>query len=235
MTPSPKRVGTKQILPKRGRKAARAVQVLGLLREQYGPLVWRRRHEPVDELVVTILSQHTSDRNAERAYQVLRQTFSDWDSVADADLTRIEEAIRNAGLARQKAPRIRGTLRQVRELRGSFDLEFLHELPLAEAKQWLRRLPGVGPKTAAVLLCFAMGMPAMPVDTHVYRVARRLGLIGLKVSVERAHDLLEAAVPRGQVYAFHVYLITHGRQVCKARCPRCSECALRLVCPSNLV
>lgn len=218
---------------RRGRRAARPAQVLDLLRGEQGPLVWRRRYEPVDELVVTILSQHTSDLNAERSYAVLKRAYATWDAVADAPLEEIEAAIRGSGLARQKAPRIRETLRKIRELRGALDLEFLRDLPLDEAKRWLTALPGVGPKTAAVLLCFAMGMPAMAVDTHVYRVARRLGLIGPKVSAEKAHTLLEKAVAPDEVYSFHVYLITHGRRVCQARRPRCEACVLSTICPSS--
>lgn len=220
-------------MKRRSRKAAQPAEVLELLRREQGPLVWRRRYEPVDELVVTILSQHTSDLNAERSYEVLKRAYPTWDAVADAPLEEIEAAIRGAGLARQKAPRIRGALRKIRELRGALALEFLRELPLDEAKRWLTALPGVGPKTAAVLLCFAMGMPAMAVDTHVYRVARRLGLIGPKVSVEKAHTLLEQAVAPDEVYSFHVYLITHGRRVCQARRPRCEACVLSTICPSS--
>ncbi|MSQ12993.1 MAG: endonuclease III [Dehalococcoidia bacterium] len=225
----------KTLTKRRDRKAARPAEVMELLREEQGPLVWRRRYEPVDELVVTILSQHTSDLNAERSYAVLKLAYSTWDAVADASLEEIEAAIRGSGLARQKAPRIRETLRKIRELRGALDLEFLRDLPLGDAKRWLTALPGVGPKTAAVLLCFAMGMPAMAVDTHVYRVARRLGLIGPKVSVERAHPLLEQAVAPGEVYSFHLYLITHGRRVCQARRPRCEACVLSAICPSSTV
>jgi endonuclease-3 len=194
---------------------------------------WRPRLDTVSELVFTILSQHTSDTNAERAGEGLKARFGSWDAVAEASVEEVEEAIRSAGLARQKAPRILGTLQRVLELRGTLDLDFLAELPLAEAKAWLRELPGVGPKTAAVVLCFALGMPALAVDTHVHRVTRRLGLIGPKVTAEQAHDILEPLVPPEEVYAFHVGLITHGRQVCHARRPECGRCPLREGCPSR--
>ena len=151
-----------------------AGEVLALLAPQYGPFSWSQRYDPVTELVFTILSQHTSDINAERAERMLEERFESWEETAQADVREIEAAIQVSGLARQKAPRIQGTLRRILELRGELDLDFLRELPLAEAKAWLQALPGVGPKTAAVVLCFSLGMPAMAVDTHVHRVSRRL-------------------------------------------------------------
>ena len=135
-------------------------------------------------------------------------------------------------MAKQKSVRIKRVLEIVRERVGSFDLTFLAEMPLDEAKAWLKSLPGVGPKTAAIILCFSLGMPAMPVDTHIYRVSKRLGLIGPKVSADAAHDILEPMTPPEDVFAFHVYLIRHGRQVCKAQRPRCEGCPLEFGCPS---
>ena len=210
-----------------------AADVLALLTPQYGPFTWRPRWDPVTELVFTILSQHTSDINAERAERMLEERFESWEETAQADVREIEAAIQVSGLARQKAPRIQGTLRRIMELRGELSLDFLGELPLSEAKAWLQALPGVGPKTAAVVLCFALGMPAMAVDTHVHRVSRRLRLIGPKVTAEQAHDLLEGQVSPEEVFAFHVALITHGRRVCKALRPRCGECVLWERCPSR--
>jgi endonuclease-3 len=207
-------------------------EVLRLLRSVYGPVEWRPRMGALEELVFTILTQHTSDVTARRAYQRLRDLFPRWEEVPEAG-EALEEAIRPAGLARQKAARIRQALRTIVERRGSLDLDFLREMPLEEAKGWLRSLPGVGPKTAAIVLCFALGRPALPVDTHVYRVARRLGLLGPRDSPEKAHRVLEGMVPPEEVYPFHVYLITHGRRVCVARRPRCRECVLRSLCPSR--
>ena len=221
------------VQPRRRGRAWKAGEVLALLEPQYGPFVWRRRWDPVTELMFTILSQHTSDINAERAERMLEERFESWEAAAEADVSEIEAAIQVSGLARQKAPRIQGTLRRILELRGELSLDFLGELPLDEAKAWMQALPGVGPKTAAVVLCFALGMPAMAVDTHVHRVSRRLGLIGPKVSAEKAHDLLEGQVPPEEVFAFHVALITHGRRVCKALRPRCGECVLSERCPSR--
>lgn len=200
---------------------------------EYGPVEWQRRYEPVDELIYTILSQHTSDLNSERAFNSLTQAFASPDAIAAAPEEAIEAAIRTGGLARTKAGRIKEVLRRIREEVGSYDLNFLTEMPLADAKAWLRKLPGVGPKTAAIILCFSLGLPAMPVDTHIYRVSRRLGLIGPRVTAERAHDMLEAMVAPEEVFAFHMYLIRHGRQVCKAQRPQCEKCVLASGCPSR--
>ena len=208
-------------------------EVLARLEPQYGPLVCVQRREPVSELVVTILSQHTSDVNAGRAFDGLMASFESLEAVAQADVEAVASCIRSGGLAHIKAPRIKAVLNRVLEERGVLNLDFLQELPLAEAKAWLTALPGVGPKTAAVVLCFSLGMPAMPVDTHVYRIAKRLGLISAKVSADQAHDLLESMVAPEDIYRLHVYLITHGRQVCKARRPLCDSCALADACPTG--
>ena len=203
-----------------------------LLEEEQGAAEWDPRFDPISELVFTILSQHTSDLNAFKAYQSLVDAFATWQQVAQGDPEAIAHSIRMGGLSRIKAPRIKAVLQAIQEKCDGLDISFLKEMPLEEAKLWLRELPGVGPKTAAVVLCFALGMPAMPVDTHIYRVSKRLGFIGAKVTAEQAHDLLEAAVSPDQVFAFHVYLITHGRQVCKARRPLCDRCVLSGGCPS---
>jgi endonuclease-3 len=208
-------------------------QVLQRLEPEYGPLTWYQRKEPVPELVVTILSQHTSDLNAERAFQQLMEAFGSLEAVARAAEEEIANSIRSGGLARIKAPRIKAVLNQILDSRGGLDLDFLHNLPLNEAKAWLTALPGVGPKTAAVVLLFALRMPAMPVDTHVHRVTRRLGFIGETTTADDAHDLLEAMASPEDVYPLHVYLITHGRRVCKAQRPLCDSCALLNGCPTG--
>ena len=207
--------------------------VMSLLGAEYGPMEWQPRYDPASELVYTILSQHTSDINSERAFRTLMATFGSLEAVAAADAGDIENAIRSGGLAKTKAPRIKAILNEVMRKVGSYDLTFLAEMPLDEAKAWLKELDGVGPKTAAIILCFSLGLPAMPVDTHIYRVAKRLGFFGPKVSAEQAHDILEPMVEPDDVFAFHLYLINHGRQVCKARRPRCSECVLAWGCPSR--
>ena len=217
----------------RGTKPYTSAEVDGLLTAEYGPVSWRPRTDGVSELVLTILSQHTSDLNSDRAFQELRLRFSSWEEVLAATTRQVADAIRQGGLADQKAPRIQAVLHEVLTRRGRLDISFLSKLPLGEAKAWLRSLPGVGPKTAAVVLCFALGMPAFPVDTHIHRVAKRLGLIGPRVSADEAHDLLEAAIAPERVFPLHVYLITHGRQVCKAQRPLCERCVLAAQCPSK--
>ena len=215
------------------RQKVKAGDVMTQLGEAYGPVEWEPRYNPAEELVYTILSQHTSDINSERAFLNLMSVFGTLEAIADASTDDIEEAIKSGGLAKQKSVRIKQVLNIVRSDVGSFDLSFLGEMPLDESKAWLKDLPGVGPKTAAIILCFSLGMPAMPVDTHIYRVSQRLGLIGKKVSADKAHDLLEPMVSEEDVFAFHMYLIKHGRQVCKAQRPRCEECVLAWGCPSN--
>ena len=204
--------------------------VYDLLADYYGEVEHRPRLPPVDELVWTILSQHTSDLNAGRAFDELKRRMPTWDVVLAASTSDLTDAIRQGGLANQKAPRIQEVLATVVERTGGFDLAFLGELPLAEAKAWLTSLPGVGPKTAAVVLSFALGMPAFAVDTHIHRVSNRLALIGPKVSADEAHDVLEDAIEPERVFAAHVYLITHGRRVCKAQRPLCGACVLRERC-----
>lgn len=210
-----------------------AAKVLQLLRQKYGPRRWRRGQDPVSSLIATVLSQNTSDINSHRAFASLIERFGSWEAVAAADTAELAQTIRAGGLAEIKARRIKQVLHEIRAARGSFDLGFLNDLSLAEAKEWLRGLPGVGPKTAGCVLLFSLGRPAMPVDTHVYRVARRLGLIDKRVSVEKAHGILESLVPAKDVYEFHVLMIEHGRRTCKAQRPRCAVCALMEICPSR--
>jgi endonuclease-3 len=203
-----------------------------LLEREQGVAEWAPRYDGISELIYTILSQHNSDLNTLRAYESLRDAFGAWEQVAEADQEDIARAIWIGGLSKVKAPRIKAVLKDIQGKQGNLDLSFLGRMPMPEAKAWLRELPGVGPKTAAIVLCFAMGMPAMPVDTHIYRVSKRLGFIDPKTTAEQAHDLLEAVIDPDQVFAFHVYLITHGRRVCKARRPLCQECVLNKGCPS---
>ena len=207
-------------------------QVLRLLRKEYGPRRWQPGQDPVSSLIATVLSQNTSDINSHRAFAALVSRFGSWEAVAAADVNQLARTIRAGGLAEIKARRIKLILREIEEERGCLDLGFLKELRLAEAKAWLRGLPGVGPKTAGCVLLFSLGRPAMPVDTHVFRVARRLGLIDAKASVEKAHEILESLVPPENMYEFHMLMVQHGRRTCKAQRPRCTVCALRRLCPS---
>ena len=210
----------------------RVDQIIKLLSTKYGKHKWRRRQSSIEVLVQTILSQNTSDRNSGRAFERLLAAFGSWEDVANASVDQICGAIKAGGLGAVKAKYIKQSLEEIRARRGGFELDFLRKLPVNEARDWLRQLPGVGMKTASVVLLFSLGMPALPVDTHVFRVARRLGLIDSKVSIDKAHVLLEGLVPPKDVYQFHVLLIEHGRKVCKAQRPRCRECVLGRLCPS---
>ena len=205
-----------------------------LLTDEYGPFENEPRLDPAHELVFTILSQHTSDRNSERAFRSLMHTFGTLEAVAEAEVANIEAAISGGGLARVKAPRIKEVLGMILDLNdGSLDLHFLAEMPMDEARAWLRQLPGIGPKSAGIILSFSLGMPAMAVDTHIFRVSQRLGIIGPKVNADKAHEVLEAAMPPEDVYPFHAAFVTHGRQVCKAQRPLCGACVVSYGCPSR--
>jgi endonuclease-3 len=168
--------------------------------------------------------------NRDTAYEQLREQFPSWTDVRDAPEEEVVEAIRPAGLGPTKGPRIQGALRRITEREGEINLDFLREMSTKEARRWLTNLPGVGPKTAAIVLCFALGKPAFPVDTHVHRVSGRLGLIPESASREKAHDILEEIVPKEHYYVFHLNLIAHGRAICHARGPECERCVLRDVC-----
>lgn len=209
---------------------AKTQRVLSLLEATYGTPHNQPDGDPLDGLIGTILSQATSDVNSHRAHHDLRAAFPNWEAVLAAPDEVLASVIRSGGLANLKAKRIKETLAAIKDRCGTLDLAFLETLPLAEARAWLMRLPGVGPKTAACTLLFSLGRPALPVDTHVYRVARRLGLIGPRVGVVAAHDLLQAQLRPDQVYPFHVDLIVHGRRICRAPLPRCTLCPLTALC-----
>ena len=206
--------------------------ILRRLERRFGPLSPPRASAPLDELILTVLSQHTSDVNADRAFTSLRTAFPTWDQVASAPQAALADAIRSGGLANTKAPRIQAILREVSEREGGYDLSRLRDMPDAEARGYLTSLPGIGPKTAAVVLSFALGRDAIPVDTHVHRVTRRLGLVPAKASAERADRLLHDLVPDGLRTSLHVGLIRLGREICKAPTPRCALCPLKDLCPT---
>ena len=208
----------------------RALKIHETLLKAFGEPTWRNPLPPVDELVSTILSQNTNDANRDRAFHALRAKFAAWESVRDANAGDVAAAIRPAGLANQKGPRIQQVLRQITQERGGLDLSFLKDLPLEEARGWLMKFNGVGPKTAAIVLCFSLGRPAFPVDTHIYRVTGRIGLRPEKMTVEQAHPHLEALFPPETYYAAHLNLIRLGREVCHARKPDCPNCPIRKLC-----
>ena len=212
------------------RRKAKYPPVAALLRDLYGVPQWRKGTPPVDELVNCILSQNTSDTNRDRGYDALRLRYPTWQDVVDAPVYELIDTIRVAGLANQKGPRIQEVLRIIQAECGDFNIDFLNDLPLEEAKAWLTSLPGVGPKTAAIVLCFAFGRPAFPVDTHVHRVGRRIGFLPATISADKAHPVMEAIVPPEDHYAFHINLIQHGRSICHARGPHCERCPLTEYC-----
>ncbi|MBA3307620.1 MAG: endonuclease III [Chloroflexi bacterium] len=227
------------------------------MRAMYGTPTWRRVHDPTSELVLTILSQNSADINAEKAFDALRAHFPsvsaaleasrvnrpgwggtgieggappDWSAVENAPIEELIDVIRPGGLAPQKAPRIQASLRALREARGDYSLEFLGELPPMEAVAWLTAIGGIGRKTASVVLLFCFGTPLMPVDRHVERVAKRIGLVPPKVDLLLAHDMFLHLLEPDQMYEGHVNLITHGRQTCHARKPACHRCAVAPRC-----
>jgi len=225
-----------QRMPKTTRKQKPTIApelVQKRLNANYGPIHWRPRMIALDELIFTVLTQHTSDLNAERSYDALRKAMPTWASVIEAETQKIADAIHHGGLANQKSVRIQQILIKILHRLGHFELEFLSDLPLEEARSWLTSLPGVGPKTAAVVMAFSLKMPAFPVDTHILRVSKRLGLIGRKVSADQAHPIMENMIPSDNRYDMHVLLITHGRQICKARVPQCGRCPLDQECPAS--
>jgi endonuclease-3 len=212
------------------RLVQRALKIHERLLEFYGEPVWRNPLPAVDELVSTILSQNTNDVNRDRAFEGLRAKFGTWEEVRDAETQDVIDAIRPAGLANQKGPRIQQVLRSITEERGSLDLSFLADLSVEEARAWLMRFNGVGPKTAAIVLCFSLNKPAFPVDTHIYRVTGRIGLRPERMTVEQAHPYFENLFPPETYYAAHLNIIRLGREICQARRPYCEKCPILKLC-----
>ncbi len=201
-----------------------------LLVSAYG-IPKKTKTDPVELLVLTILSQNTNDSNRDKAYARLRSSFRTWDSVLSAPTPKIEKVIKSGGLAKAKAKHIKLALEKIKHDRGKYSLDFLKPMSLEQARNYLLSFDGIGPKTAAVVLCFAFGKPAFPVDTHVFRVSKRLNLISEKTTVENAHKLLEAQIDPDSTYSLHLNLIRHGREICTARKPKCPSCILRKICP----
>jgi endonuclease-3 len=210
--------------------AKHAVKVHEKLLAFYGEPVWRNPLPAIDELVSTILSQNTNDVNRDRAFDALRAKFPTWEAVRDAKEKDVVEAVRVAGLANQKGPRIQQVLRAITKERGDLDLSFLAKMSVEDARNWLTKFNGVGPKTAAIVLCFSLGMPAFPVDTHVYRVTGRIGLRPERMTVEQAHPHLESLFPPQTYYAAHLNIIRLGREICTARKAMCEKCPLVKLC-----
>jgi len=202
-----------------------------LLAGVYGDRRWRRHAEPIDELIATVLSQHTNDINRDRAFEQLKKRFPSWEQVLRAPVRSIASAIKPAGLSNQKAPRIKAILQRIAEANdGNLSLEFLKEMPTGEAFEWLKNLPGVGPKTAACVLLFSFGKPVFPIDTHIFRISKRLGWLDEKVTEAKANELLDQIVPNEIKYRLHLNMIAHGRQICRPQKPKCQDCVLRNLC-----
>ena len=210
-------------------KAVRTLaEVDRLLQARYGEPKPRGR-DPLESLVRTILSQNTSDTNSGNAYEALRRAFPTWQDVLNADLSAVEAALRPGGLAKTKSRSILGMLRSI-AARGGLNLDYLAELPTEEAEQALMAFDGVGPKTAACVLLFALDRDVFPIDTHIARILKRLGVVPEEMPVETAHRHVAPLVPPGRSLALHVNLIVHGRGVCRARRPDCAACVLRPLC-----
>ena len=221
----------------------------------YGVPVWERRLDPTSELILTILTQNSADTNAEKAFAALRRAYPgdgevvehrlgagwggeglppgappDWARIEFAPLDELIEVIRPGGLGPSKAPRLQASLRTIREARGDYSLEFLGDLPALEAREWLTRIPGIGKKTASIVLLFCFGQPLMPVDRHVERVAKRIGLLPPKASPDDAHEIFLAMLEPDEMYEAHVNLIQHGRRICHARNPEHERCPVAARC-----
>ncbi len=205
-------------------------QVAPILAERYGDIQWRQSQGAMDELISCILSQNTNDTNRDRAFYAMKEAYPTWDDVVNVPTDELIDVIRPAGLANQKGPRIQQVLKTIKAERKAYEIEFLRDMPVDEARDWLTSLNGVGPKTAAIVLCFAFNMPAFPVDTHVHRLSKRLAFIPEKTSADKAHPMMEAIVPPEDYYPFHIHLIQHGRDTCHARNPHCERCPLTKYC-----
>jgi len=208
----------------------KAQQIYQILEQVYGLPEWRQPLPAVDELVSTILSQNTNDVNRDRAFDTLRERFPDWEDVRDADQQTVIDAVRIAGLANQKGPRIQAVLRQISAERGEISLDFLRDQDSQSAREWLTSHKGVGLKTAAIVMQFSLGIPAFPVDTHVYRVSGRLGLRPENMNVEKTHAWMEELFDPAQYGPGHLNIIRHGREICHARKPECDRCPLSKLC-----
>jgi endonuclease-3 len=211
-------------------KKALAVTIHERLLKRYGEPTWRNPLPPLAELVSTILSQNTNDTNRDRAYSNLRMRFPTWEEIRDAEVEDIIDAIRSAGLANRKGPRIKQILEEITEQCGSLDLDFLYDMTAEEVRNWLLRFKGVGPKTASIVMLFSLNLPSFPVDTHIHRVTGRLGLRPQKMDLERAHPYLESLFPVEAFYSAHLNIIRLGREICTSRKPVCPQCPLQDLC-----
>ncbi|MCX5678458.1 MAG: endonuclease III [Candidatus Omnitrophica bacterium] len=210
--------------------AKKIITISKLLKKAYGNPRPFKALDPVDELIKTVLSQNTNDRNSLGAFAVLKEHFSSWGALMKADTRHVARLIKHAGLANIKAARIKEILAEIKRREGKISLAFLERADLKVGIEYLKSLKGVGPKTAACVLLFSFRRPVMPVDTHIFRVTKRLGLIGSKTGIEEAHDILTGMTPKHLIYELHLGIIEHGRRTCKAQNPRCGFCVLYNLC-----
>lgn len=217
-------------IPDFARRKAKVEPVFEALKGVYGEIHWQAGVDPMDELVSCILSQSTSDTNRDRGFFALKAAYGSWGDIANAPTQDVIDVIRPAGLANQKGPRIQAVLQRIAAERGEYNIDFLADMPLDEARRWLISFDGIGPKTAAIVLCFAFGRPSFPVDTHVHRVGQRIGFLPEGISADKAHPVMETLFPNEKHYAGHIYLIYHGRQTCTARVAHCERCPITAYC-----
>ena len=208
----------------------KAVKICDILIKHYGDIIHPTKLPPIDELILTILSQNTTDVNSQRAFENLKKIYPTWEQVLAAPQEGIADAIRSSGVFNIKAQRIKATLAEIKQRVGELDLSLLNDMELEAAKEWLTSLHGVGPKTAAIVLLFSFGRPVLPVDTHVWRVTKRVGLIPRTTTREKAHILLGDVVPKHCIYSLNYNLVRHGRKICRAQRPQCDKCILSKSC-----
>ncbi|PRY10402.1 endonuclease-3 [Pontibacter ummariensis] len=203
-----------------------------MLNEAYKRLELKNRRDPMHELISTMLSHRTNHKDEEKAYYTMLERFGDWEGVMQAPFEELADAIATTRYPGQKAPQIQETLKIIKDKRGEISIDFLEEMPVEEAMEWLTSLPGVGLKTASLLLLFNFKKPILPVDTHVHRVSQRVGLIGAKVTPNKAHEVLLQLLPKDPVelYNFHIHLLWHGQRICTWRSPKCEKCVLNSIC-----
>jgi endonuclease-3 len=213
---------------------SKITRILRSLYKAYGRVPALKRSDPVDEIIRTVLSQNTSDKNSVPAFYALKRSFRSWERVLKADTGKIASVIKHAGLANIKAQRIKEVLAEIKRREGMISLARLEGMGLEESEGYLRSIKGIGPKTAACVLLFSFAKPVMPVDTHIFRVSKRLGLIDNDLTIEDAHKALTAMVPKGLIYRFHLGIIEHGRRTCKAARPSCEACVLYEMCGFKL-
>lgn len=202
------------------------------LEKHFGIPQWQRQGNPLDSLILTVLSQSTNDRNRDLAYQRLKQRFPTWELVKNAQPAEIADAIRPAGLGNQKSVRIKNILQWVNDTYFTLDLSFICDMEPQDVINIFTQLKGVGIKTISVVLMFTCGVDIFPVDTHVFRICKRLGLVPQKVNAEKTHHFMQPIVPKGKSFSLHMNLLKLGRTICKAQKPRCLECPIKDLCPS---